>query len=69
MAHHGIVPHNYKIPYMSYEYSRGLTEKKLVKQKKGLLSNQEVRQIVNKWKYEREEENLDPGVVEIEVRG
>ncbi len=45
-----------------------LMEKKLAMQKKGLLSDQEIRRIVDKWKDKREEDNLDPGVVEREVK-
>ena len=43
-------------------------EKELTIQKKTLLSDQEISKIVDTWKYEREEEELDPKVVEKEVK-
>ena len=42
-------------------------DKKLAMQKKGILTDQEIRKIVDKWKDEREEEELDPKIIEKEV--
>ena len=42
-------------------------EKKQAMQKKGILMDQEIKKIVDKWKDEREEEELDSKVVEREV--
>ena len=68
MAHHGMIRHNYKISRMSYEDIRSIMEKKQAMQKKGTLTDQEIKKIVDKWKDDREEDELDPKVVEREVK-
>ena len=65
--HQGMIHHNCKIPRMSYDDIRSLMEKKRTMKKKGRLMDQEIKKIVDKWKDEREEEELDPYVVEKEV--
>ena len=42
-------------------------DKKLAMQKKGILTDQEIKKIVDKWKDKGEEEELDSKIIEKEV--
>ena len=52
---------------MSYEDIRGLMDKRLAMQKKGLLTDREIKKIVDKWRDDREEDELGQKIIEQEV--
>ena len=67
-VHRGMVKQNYKIPRMSYDDIRKLMDRRSTQQKKGMLTAEEIAKIVDKWKNDRELEDLDPKIVSKEVK-
>ena len=68
---HGDMLHinsNYKLPRMAYNDIQRIMQKRELQQKKGLLTDREVEVIVQKWKDDREMEELDPDTVAKEVK-
>ena len=68
---HGDMLHthtNYKLPRMAYDDIRRIMQKRELQQKKGLLTDREVEVIVEKWRDDREMDELDPETVAKEVK-
>jgi len=53
---------------MAYDDIRRIMQKRELQQKKGLLTDREVEVIVEKWRDDREMDELDPDTVAKEVK-
>ena len=67
-VHRGMVTQNYNIPRISYDDIQKLMDRRSTQQKKGMLTAEEIAKIVDKWKDDRELEDLDPKIVPKEVK-
>ena len=52
------------IPRMNYEDTRAVLYRKLVQQKKGPLTEHEIKKIVGKWQSEQQDNDIPAEVVE-----
>ncbi len=55
-------------PQLNYMDTRGIMDRRLVQQKKGLLTDAEIQKMVTEWRDERGESDLDRATIDREVK-
>ena len=67
-VNNGTNVHRYEVYRLTYEDIKQIMERRLVQQKRGILTKSEINRIVKDWGDQRAEEDLDNAAIKREVK-